>query len=187
MDAGALERAAAVASRAADAARRETLSRFRSVAVESKADGSPVTEADRASERTIRAALGAAYPEFGLLGEEYGSDNLEGGWKKHPRPVWVIDPIDGTIAYSRGLPLYSTLIALIEDGEPVLGLIDLPALDERYLGWKGGGCRRNGEPVRVSQASDLKRALVSHADPPVRAPSSCSARGWRQSQSSQGS
>jgi myo-inositol-1(or 4)-monophosphatase len=77
----------------------------------------------------------------------------------------VIDPIDGTIAYARGLPLYSTLIALVAGGESVFGLIDLPALGERYIGWKGGGCRRNGQRVEVSQATDLDRALISHGDP----------------------
>ena len=154
-----LAHAAAVAQRAADLARRETLARFRDVAVETKADGSPVTEADRAAERVVRDTLGAAFPDHAVLGEEYG------GERESARPLWVIDPIDGTIAYSRGLPLYSTLIALVVEGEPVLGLIDLPALDERYVGWKGHGCRRNGEPVRVSTRSDLAGAIVSHGDP----------------------
>jgi fructose-1,6-bisphosphatase/inositol monophosphatase family enzyme len=77
----------------------------------------------------------------------------------------VIDPIDGTLGFSRGLPLYSTLIGLVVDGEPVLGLIDVPGIGERIVGWKGGGCRRNGEPVRVSQERDLRRAIVSHGDP----------------------
>src|SRR5690606_27731670 len=76
-----------------------------------------------------------------------------------------IDPIDGTIAFSRGIPLFATILARIEDGVPVLGLIDLPGLGERYVGWTGGGVRRNGEPVRVSQARDLRHALISHGDP----------------------
>jgi len=63
------------------------------------------------------------------------------------------------------VPLFSTLIALLEDGEPVLGLIDLPALSERYVGWKGGGCRRNGQPTRVSTETDLQKAIISHGDP----------------------
>jgi len=154
-----LEHAAAVASHAADLARRETLARFRNVEVETKRDGSPVTEADRAAERAIRAALGEAFPDHAILGEELG------GERDDARPTWVVDPIDGTIAYSRGLPLYSTLIALLVDGSPRVGLIDLPALGERYVGWQGGGCRRNGEPVRVSTRSDLASAIVSHGDP----------------------
>jgi fructose-1,6-bisphosphatase/inositol monophosphatase family enzyme len=76
----------------------------------------------------------------------------------------VIDPIDGTIAFSRGLPLFATLVARLEGGVPVVGVIDLPALGERTVGWKGGGCRRNGVPVRCSQATDLEHALVAHGD-----------------------
>jgi myo-inositol-1(or 4)-monophosphatase len=154
-----LEEAARVAAAAADLARKEILTRFRSVGVETKGDGTPVTEADRAAERAIRAALREAFPGDGVLGEEYGAERDGAG------RCWVVDPIDGTVAFSRGIPLFSTLIALLVDGEPVLGLIDLPALGERYLGWKGGGVRRNGAPVRVSQATDLRRALISHGDP----------------------
>ena len=75
-----------------------------------------------------------------------------------------MDPIDRTIAFSRGIPLFTTLIALLEDGEPVLGLIDCPVTDERFVGWKGGGCYRNGEATRVSQEKDLATAIVSHGD-----------------------
>ncbi len=151
--------AAAAAEAAADRARGEILTRFRSVETETKSDGSPVTEADRAAERAIRETLRAAYPDFAILGEEYGA---EGGTDS---PCWVIDPIDGTIGFSRGIPLFATLIALVVDGDPVLGLIDLPGTGERYVGWKGGGCRRNGKPTRVSQETDLRRAIVSHGDP----------------------
>ena len=153
-----LEHAAAVASHAADLAREETVARFRNVNVEVKGDGSPVTEADRAAERRIRETLLAEFPDFAVLGEEYGGAVQADG------PQWIIDPIDGTLAYTRGLPLYSTLIALSVDGESVVGLIDLPLLGERYVAWKGGGCTRNGEPTRVSQSSDLDTAIVSHGD-----------------------
>ncbi len=154
-----LEKVAAAAEVAADLARAETLPRFRSVAVEAKDDGTPVTEADRAAERVIRRQLQQSFPEFSILGEEYGAEGRSGG------PEWIIDPIDGTIGFSRGIPLFSTLIALAVDGEPVMGLIDLPALGERYVGWKGGGCRRNGKPTRVSEETDLQRAIISHGDP----------------------
>jgi histidinol phosphatase-like enzyme (inositol monophosphatase family) len=154
-----LEAAARAAEAAADLARAEILPRFRAVAVERKADGSPVTEADRAAERAIRACLQRAFPDFAIAGEEYGEEGAA------DRPCWVIDPIDGTIGFSRGIPLFTTLIALLDEGEPVLGLIDCPALDERYVGWKGAGCRRNGTPTRVSQETDLRRAIVSHGDP----------------------
>jgi histidinol phosphatase-like enzyme (inositol monophosphatase family) len=124
-----------------------------------KPDGSPVTEADRAAERIIRECLRSAFPDFAILGEEYGAENVG------DRPCWLVDPIDGTIGFSRGIPLFTTLIALQVDGQPVFGLIDCPALDERYVGWKGGGCRRNGRPTRVTDETDLRRAIVSHGDP----------------------
>jgi histidinol-phosphatase len=150
---------AKVACAAADRARAEVLPRFRDVAVETKRDGSPVTEADRSAERAMRELLAEATPEIQVVGEEFGGAAPSSG--RH----WLLDPIDGTIAFSRGIPLFSTLVALVEDGQPVLGLIDLPGLGERYLGWRGGGCRRNGAPVRVSQEEDLDRAIVSHGDP----------------------
>jgi histidinol phosphatase-like enzyme (inositol monophosphatase family) len=154
-----LEAAARAAEAAADRARAETLSRFRAVAVESKADGSPVTEADFAAERVIRAQLREAFPDWAIRGEEYRDEGPGDG------PCWLVDPIDGTLSFSRGIPLFTTLISLLDGAEPVLGLIDCPACDERYLGWKGGGCRRNGVPTRVSQERDLRRAIVSHGDP----------------------
>ncbi len=153
-----LEAAARVAEAAAGRARAEILPRFRNVATETKSDGSPVTEADRAAEQAIREALRAERPDWAILGEEFGEEGPADG------PSWVVDPIDGTIGFSRGIPLFGTIVALLDEGEPVLGLIDLPTLDERYVGWKGGGCRRNGAPVRVSQRSDLADAMVSHGD-----------------------
>jgi histidinol-phosphatase len=153
------ETIAQAAESAADLARREILPRFRSVAVETKADGSPVTEADRAAERVIREHLRGEFPDHAIIGEEFGSQGPPDG------PCWLIDPIDGTIGFSRGIPLFTTLLALLEAGEPVFGLIDCPALGERYVGWKGGGCRRNGQPTRVSRETDLRQAIVSHGDP----------------------
>jgi histidinol phosphatase-like enzyme (inositol monophosphatase family) len=166
------EAVAKAAGAAAERSRREILSRFRSVAVETKADGSPVTEADRAAEQAIRTVLREAFPDHAILGEEFGSEGPASGSAGSARseakpsegPCWVVDPIDGTIGFARGIPLASTLIALLEDGEPVLGLIDLPMLGERTVGWKGGGVRRGGVPVRCSRETELKRALVSHGD-----------------------
>ena len=154
-----LPQLARVAEAAADAARREILPRFRRVSTETKKDGSPVTEADRAAERAIRAVLREATPELGIVGEEYGAEGGADG------RAWLVDPIDGTISFSRGVPLFGTLIALVEEERPLLGLIDLTAVGERTVGWRGGGVRRNGEPVRVSQRSDLADALVAHGDP----------------------
>jgi len=154
-----LEELARAAGCAADRAHAEILPRFRRVAVERKSDGSPVTEADRAAERVLRTGLRQALPEASILGEEYGAESGTDAALQ-----WVIDPIDGTIAFSRGIPLFGTLVALLEDGEPVLGLIDLPALSERIVAVRGGGCRRNGEPVHASQERLLARALVCHGD-----------------------
>ncbi|MCH2187648.1 hypothetical protein MK280_17480 [Myxococcota bacterium] len=161
MDAESLTAAAQVAERACDLARAEIMPRFRDVAVEWKKDGSPVTEADRAAEKVIRATLREAYPDHGLLGEEYG--DAEAGPPGAPR--WIIDPIDGTISFSRGIPLFGTLLALTMDEQTVVGVIDLPALGERYVATRGGGCRRNGQAVRCSQNDDLRRSIVSTGDP----------------------
>lgn len=104
---------------------------FRSgLAADDKADDSPVTLADRQAEETLRAILSAATPEFGIIGEEFAPHH-EGA-----KYVWVIDPIDGTRAFMTGRPSFTTLLALLEDGVPVLGLIDQPVLRER---WQGGG------------------------------------------------
>lgn len=154
-----LDRALASACEASDRARLEIMPRFRDVDVEWKKDGSPVTEADRAAERVIREVLKAAHPGFGILGEEYGGEGGGGA------PSWIVDPIDGTISFARGIPLFGTLIALVEHGASVVGLIDLPALGERFTGRKGGGVARNGQPVRCSEQTDLRRCIVSTGDP----------------------
>jgi histidinol phosphatase-like enzyme (inositol monophosphatase family) len=154
----ALERAFEIAQRAADRARMEILSRFRRVAVETKRDGSPVTEADRAAERAIREVIGEAFPEDAILGEEYGATSPPA------RRRWIVDPIDGTIAFSRGIPLFTTLIALCVDDEPVLGVIDLPAVDDRIGGMRGGGVWRGDVRLSVSDVDRLDRALVCHGD-----------------------
>ena len=147
-----------VASRACDRARAEILPRFRNVAVETKSDGSPVTEADRAAELAIRAVLEEAFPEDAILGEEFG------GSQKLARRRWIIDPIDGTIAFARGIPLFTTLIALLVDDEPVLGMIDLPAVNDRISGVRGSGVWRNDTRLEVSKATQLEDALVCHGD-----------------------
>ena len=153
-----LPEAGRLAGAAADAARGEILPRFRHVEVETKQDGTPVTEADRAAEQAIRRVLREGTPGLSILGEEYGE---EGGLEGR---VWIVDPIDGTLSFSRGIPLFGTLIALLEDGVPILGLIDLPMLGERTIGWTGGGVRRNGQPVRCSDRAELSEAIVAHGD-----------------------
>lgn len=158
----ALQDALAVAQRACDRAREEILPRYRRVAIETKADGSPVTEADRAAERAIRAEIETAFPEDAILGEELGTK--DGNSKAGSSRRWIIDPIDGTIAFSRGIPLFTTLIALLVDDEPVMGVIDLPAVDDRIGGVRGGGVWRGDERLSTSAGPDLSDALVCHGD-----------------------
>ena len=156
--------ALATAHAACDHARAEILPRFRRVAVETKGDGSPVTEADRAAERAIRKVIAEAFPEDAILGEEYGNEAGRSGARRR----WVVDPIDGTIAFARGIPLFTTLVALLVDDVPVLGVIDLPAVDDRIGGSLGGGVHRGETRLRVADApagpEPLDQALVCHGD-----------------------
>jgi histidinol-phosphatase len=122
--------------------------------VEWKGDDTPVTAADREVEEVLRARLARETPGYGILGEEYGGTPGTGAME------WVIDPLDGTKAFIHGVPLFGTLIALLERGEPVLGIIDLPMLGERVWAVKGGGCFRNGAPCRVSSTARLDEALL---------------------------
>jgi histidinol-phosphatase len=153
-----LRAALEVAGRACDRAREEILPRFRRVAIETKSDGSPVTEADRAAELAIRAVIEESFPEDAILGEEFGAK------RSTSRRRWVIDPIDGTIAFSRGIPLFTTLVALLVDDEPVLGMIDLPAVNDRISGHRGGGVWRETTRLQVSKAEKLEDALICHGD-----------------------
>ncbi|MGH6886096.1 MAG: histidinol-phosphatase [Geminicoccales bacterium] len=98
------------------------------VTVDSKPDNSPVTAADRAAETAMRRLIAQQFPDHGIVGEEEGAHNAEAPF------VWVLDPIDGTKRFITGNPLYGTLIALLEGGTPILGVIDMPALGERWLG-----------------------------------------------------
>lgn len=160
-----LDAALEVACRACDRARDEILPRFRKVAIEIKDDGSPVTEADREAERAIRAVIAEAFPDDAILGEEFGASEGAG---EGPQREWIIDPIDGTIAFSRGIPLFTTLIALVVDGEPVVGVIDLPATGDRIAGARGRGITRRSvegqAAIRVSDGPALADALVCHGD-----------------------
>jgi len=142
-------------------ARAEILPRFRHTAIETKADGTPVTAADREAERAMRAVLRAALPDHKVTGEEFGTDG-----PADARLEWLLDPVDGTAWFTLGIPVFGTLIALLEDGEPVLGVIDLPGMDETTFAARGLGCwHRVGRdaPVRVSVApvQTLPEAYVS--------------------------
>jgi myo-inositol-1(or 4)-monophosphatase len=122
--------------------------------VEWKGDDTPVTLADRATEEALRARMAATTPGYGVIGEEFGHAPGASGRE------WVVDPIDGTKAFIHGVPLFGTLIALLDEGAPVLGLIDLPALGETVWAVKGGGCFRNGTPCRVSTVAQVEEALL---------------------------
>lgn len=164
MHEGAAERAR-VAVELARAAGDLTLGYFRRpVEVQSKADGSPVTVADRGAEVLIRERLSARYPRDGVLGEEFGRTEGGSGFE------WVLDPIDGTMSFVRGVPLYGTLVGVLFEGRSVAGVIHMPALDETVYAWRGGGCWHTvggGEAARcrVSEVGSLAGALAAVTDP----------------------
>lgn len=112
------------------------MQRYERVAVEQKADGSEVTEADRDAEEFLRDAIARAMPNADILGEEHG------GPKGAPAigDLWILDPIDGTRSFVCGNPLFGSLLGLVRDGRPVLGICHLPAIGETFVAWEGGGC-----------------------------------------------
>ena len=139
----------------ADLADSLSLPRFRALdlRVETKPDSTPVTDADRAVERALRERIAAGRPGEGVAGEEEGD---EGGTVR-----WVIDPIDGTKNFSRGVPVWATLIALERADTVVCGVVSAPALGHRWLAARGEGAFRDGEPIHVSLVSRLADASVS--------------------------
>jgi histidinol-phosphatase len=133
-----------------------TLSYFQSgVAVDHKADESPVTVADRESEAYLRAAITARYPGHAILGEEEG---LSGGADAEYR--WILDPIDGTKSFVRGVPLYGVMVGVLRGGEPLVGAVNMPALGEVVYAGKGLGCWWNGRQCRVSGIGTLRESLA---------------------------
>lgn len=122
--------------------------------VEFKEDESPVTQADKAVEATVRTYLKAHFSEHGIFGEEQG---IEGEDKPY---MWVIDPIDGTRSFLSGHPLFGFLLAHLTDGIPDLGLIGMPALKETFVGVVGSGAYLNGQPIHVSRQTQLERAIL---------------------------
>ncbi|HJK95448.1 MAG TPA: inositol monophosphatase family protein [Polyangiaceae bacterium LLY-WYZ-15_(1-7)] len=123
---------------------------------ERKPDRSPVTEADREVERHLRAYLDEAHPAAAFLGEESG----EGAGTSDLR--FVVDPIDGTRAFVRGIPTWSILLGLEAEGEPVLGVAYMPAAGDLFVGVQGHGATANGRPCRVSQVADAADAAIGH-------------------------
>jgi inositol-phosphate phosphatase / L-galactose 1-phosphate phosphatase / histidinol-phosphatase len=127
--------------------------------LESKSDATPVTLADRAAEAAVRAILETERPSDGIIGEEYGTV------RENASRQWVIDPIDGTTSFVAGRPIFGTLIALMEDGWPVLGLIDQPILKERWVGAVGQPTTFNGAPVKTRACPDLAQAILATTSP----------------------
>lgn len=150
----------ALANRLADAAGAVIRPQFRGDwSHERKADASPVTEVDRAAEAAMRAILETEAADDGIIGEEYGTRG-EGAGRQ-----WVLDPIDGTISFMAGRPIFGTLIALLQDGWPVLGIIDQPIAGERWAGRIGHQTTLNGEPVRVRACKELSDATIASTGP----------------------
>jgi inositol-phosphate phosphatase/L-galactose 1-phosphate phosphatase/histidinol-phosphatase len=155
-----LSAAVALASAMADASGEIIRQYFRKgVAVEDKADASPVTQADRETEAAIRRLIGERFPGHGVIGEEYGADRPDAEW------VWVIDPIDGTKSFISGVPLFGTLIALLHQGVPSLGVIDQPVSRERWIGAHGHASTLNGAAIKVRPCPDLARAMLFSTAP----------------------
>jgi histidinol-phosphatase len=121
-----------------------------------KPDRTPVTEADLAIEAALRDAVNERFPGDSVLGEE-------GGLQGKGRRRWIVDPIDGTKNFADGVQIWSNLIALAVDEEPVVGVVNLPALGERYEASRGGGARLNGDPIHVSRADRVPRSFVVYA------------------------
>lgn len=135
---------------AADVARDVTMQYFRKVIpVDDKDDKSPVTEADRAIEKSLRAMINKAYPAHGIIGEEFGREN-EG-----TEFVWCLDPIDGTKSFITGRPMFGTIIGLLHNGKPVAGIIDQAFTRERWFGIADVIATHNGTPVRVAPPRPL--------------------------------
>ena len=131
---------------------------FRSdIAVERKADESPVTIADREAEAVMREMIMARYPEHGIIGEEYGNHNEGAEYQ------WVLDPIDGTKSFVSGTFLFGTLIGLMRGGQPIVGVINHPVTSHLLLG-AGGEAWLNGAPVRVRDTDDLGDAVMLYTD-----------------------
>jgi len=119
-----------------------------------KSDESPVTQADKAVEAAVLAYLEGHLPDHGVYGEEYGQKRLNSEY------LWVVDPIDGTRSFLSGHPLFGFLLALLQNSEPQMGIVAMPALNEVYMGVKGKGAWLNSDPISVSNATRMDRSIL---------------------------
>lgn len=154
-----LRRELRLALELADLADATTVPRFRAsdLRVDTKPDTTPVSEADQAAERVVRERLRAVRPEHGIVGEEYGEEGPAAA-------RWILDPIDGTMNYVRGIPVWATLIALEVDGRVDVGVVSAPAIAHRWWAARGLGAFRNADPIRVSAVAELGDAQLSYND-----------------------
>jgi histidinol-phosphatase len=156
-----MDRRLEVAIAAAKAAGEVAMRYFRhDLTVDYKADRSPVTVADRECERCIVEILRSAYPDYGVLGEE-------GGEQPGCGPRWIVDPIDGTKSFVRGIPFFATLIGLEEEGEITTGVIHAPAQNDLLYAQKGSGAFDRNGPIRVSSVADLPASMLVFGGPNV--------------------
>ena len=150
----------ALALRLADAAGAAIRPHFRSgISAERKGDATPVTLADRDAEDAMRRILRAEAPDDSIIGEEFAAEAGKSGRS------WVLDPIDGTTSFLAGRPIFGTLIALVVEGWPVLGVIDQPILGERWVGVSGRPTLLNGKPVRTRHCRSLAEASLATTGP----------------------
>ena len=150
----------ALAHRLADAAAEAVRPWFRTpLSAERKGDATPVTEADRAAEEAMRRILAAEAPRDAVHGEEFGATTGNSG------RTWVLDPIDGTTSFLAGRPIFGTLVSLVVEGWPVLGVIDQPILKERWVGATGRATTFNGKPVRTRACRALADATLATTGP----------------------
>jgi myo-inositol-1(or 4)-monophosphatase len=155
----ALDRELALAQRLADAARTIARRYFRRpLAVEHKQDRSPVTVADREIETELRRLIRAEFPAHSVFGEEFGRD-------APAEFTWVLDPIDGTKSFVSGLPLFGTLIALVREQTPLLGVIEIPPSGERWVGRVGAGSTLNEGAARASECTRIEEARLYATSP----------------------
>ena len=131
----------------------------RKIAIDQKADLTPVTIADRAAERAMRRLIKKQFPAHGIFGEEFGRADADAEY------VWVLDPIDGTKSFISGVPLFGTLIALAYRGRPILGVINQPILRERWVGALGRKTTLNGKRVKTRACASLDRATLYATSP----------------------
>ena len=154
-EAAQVEACVELAHKLANVASEITLPYFRTnLTIEDKSDESPVTRADRETEAALRRLINGTFPNHGIIGEEYGAENEDAEF------VWVLDPIDGTVSFINGVPLFTTVVGVLKGGVPWLGLVDQPVLKDRWAGGAGLVTTLNGAPAKVRPCDSLDRASV---------------------------